>query len=261
MTTQSWPDHAAHEYVARLSDLQAEIRTQVVHGQLVRHIQLGASVVDVGGGDGRQSIRLARRGHDVTIVEPSSVMRAHCARRLESESADVVARVRLVEGSAASATDVVGSQRFDAVLCHGVLPYVEDPASLIASLYSVAAPGALLSIIAKNATALPIMPSHHGRWDEVLDLFDADRVVNNMGIMTRADTPANLSRIVEGLDATVDRWYGISFFTQGQSAPRDTIPDDVFAAILAAELAASQRDPFRQLSNMFHLLARCWNIR
>jgi SAM-dependent methyltransferase len=256
MTTEAWPTNAADEFVSRLSDLQAEVRTQVVHTQLSQHLEPGSTVVDIGGGDGRQSILLARLGHDVTIVEPSPDMRTHAARRLGAEAPDVVARVRIVEGSGETASEVLNNQQFGTVLNHGVLPYVDDPVPLVTSLFRVAAPGAVVSIMAKSVTALPIMPAFHGRWSEVIDLFDADRVVNNLGVMTRGDTVENLSRIIEGLGGTVDAWYGVAYFTQGQSISRDTLADEEFAAILAAEVEASHRDPFRQLSNMFHVLAR-----
>lgn len=220
------------------ADVQAEVRTHVVHSQLLKHIGPGATVVDVGGGDGRQSIPLSRLGHPVTIVEPSPLMREYARRRLEMESPEVGGRIRVLEGSSESSSDVVGSQKFEAVLCHGALPCVEDPSLFVDSLYSLAAPGACISVIAKSGAALPIMAAHHGRWREVVELFDADRVVNNMGVMTRADTIENLSCIVERLGGTVDAWYGIAFFTQGDSSPRNSISDDAFEAILAAEIEA-----------------------
>jgi hypothetical protein len=39
------------------------------------------------------------------------------------------------------------------VLCHGVLPYLEDPYPLIQSLASVARPSAVISVLAKNTNA------------------------------------------------------------------------------------------------------------
>jgi SAM-dependent methyltransferase len=55
------------------------VRQEMIARQLDRH--LGANlgrVLDVGAGQGTQSIRLARAGHEVLAVEPDPGMRAAC---------------------------------------------------------------------------------------------------------------------------------------------------------------------------------------
>jgi len=86
-----------------------------------------ARVLDVGGGAGQQSIPLAGAGHEVTILDPSREMLAEARRRLGRERAAVRRRVRLVEGIGERASRILGTQQFDAVLCHGVVMYLEDP--------------------------------------------------------------------------------------------------------------------------------------
>ena len=199
---------------------------------------------------------LARPGHSVTIIGPSSVMREYSARRLKGEDPDVAARIRLVGGSGELASDVVGNRNSAAVLNNGVLPYTKNPGPIIASLYCLAASDGIVSIMAKGRPALSIMAADNGRWRELLDLCDADRVVNNLGVINRADTVEELGDVVGELGGRVEGWYGVTFFTQEDSTPRDAISDDEYEAIGAVDLEASQRDPFRQLSNMCHLVAR-----
>jgi hypothetical protein len=76
---------------------------------------------------------------------------------------------------------------------------------------------------------------------------------------TRADTLKALSggllrRGVEPLD-----WYGVWLFVDwlefSGAAPRTPDAAEV-AAMLAVELEASRRDPYRQLSRVFHLVGR-----
>jgi hypothetical protein len=46
-------------------------------------------------------------------------------------------------------------------------------------------------------------------------------------------------------------WYGVRLFTDGWTPERAaTDPEDL---VLEAELIASQRDPYRRLSRLFHL--------
>jgi hypothetical protein len=49
-------------------------------------------------------------------------------------------------------------------------------------------------------------------------------------------------------------WYGVRLFTDGWTPERAaTDPEDL---VLEAELIASQRDPYRRLSRLFHLMGR-----
>jgi hypothetical protein len=48
-------------------------------------------------------------------------------------------------------------------------------------------------------------------------------------------------------------WYGVWLFTDWLDLPLDTTDVE---AVAAAELEASLRDPYRQLSRVFHLVGR-----
>ena len=55
--------------------VKGRVRTFVLHAQLLRHLQRPpATVLDVGGGAGHQSVPLARLGYTVTILDSSSAM-------------------------------------------------------------------------------------------------------------------------------------------------------------------------------------------
>jgi S-adenosylmethionine-dependent methyltransferase len=96
-------------------------------------------------------------------------------RVLASEGDDVRRRVRLVEGEGERAVEILGSESFDAVLCHGVLMYLEDPRPMIRSLAAISRPGALISVLAKNASALALRPALEGRYDDALAALETDR--------------------------------------------------------------------------------------
>jgi S-adenosylmethionine-dependent methyltransferase len=94
---------------------------------------------------------------------------------LESEEEGTRRRVRLVEGAGERAREILGGFPFDAVLCHGVLPYIEDPYPLTQSLVTVARPGAVISVLAKNTNALAVRPALERRYEDALAALDADR--------------------------------------------------------------------------------------
>ena len=68
----------------------------------------------------------------------------------------------MVEGAGERAREILGGFPFDAVLCHGVLPYLEDPYPLIQSLASVDRPGAVISCSPRTPTLWPCVPPSKG---------------------------------------------------------------------------------------------------
>ena len=250
----AWAPLADRFVLAHYATLRGAVRTHVIDAHLRAHLPSPpAAVIDVGGGAGNQSIPLARSGYQVTIADPSEAMLAAAAEALSREPGEVSGRVRLVRASAEHARSAVGGERFGAVLCHGVIMYVDDPRPFTAALADLAEPGAIVSLVAKNAACLAVRPALAGRWAEAMAAFDAIRQVNGLGVDTRADTVEDLSELLSQAGVATVAWYGVRLFTDGWIGA-DGPGDDASAALLAVELEASRRDPYRQLSRLFHLV-------
>jgi S-adenosylmethionine-dependent methyltransferase len=174
-------------------------------------------------------------------------------RSLASEEESVRQRVRLIEGLGERAREVLGNESFDAVLCHGVLPYLDDPYSLIRILVSAARPGAVVSVLAKNAAALVMRPALEERYKDALATLDADRDLGRLGTVTRGDTISSLSRLFERVGIEAVQWYGVRVFTDhlGDRLPNATLPE-----IVQLEWEAGRRDPYRSVARLIHLIGR-----
>ena len=213
-----------------------------------------ALVVDVGGGAGHQSIPLARAGYDVTIVDPSVAMLERARGLIADEVPEVGGRIALVQASGEEALGELGGQRFGAVLCHGVIMYLDDPAPMIAALSELASPGGVVSIVAKNLDAMAVRPALAGDWAAALEAFDGDHQINGLGLDSRGDRLDDLSRLLADRGVDPIAWYGVRLFTDGWTPDRPALDDEQL--VLAVELEASRRDPYRQLSRLFHLVGR-----
>ena len=237
------------------SSLRGRVRTHVIDAHRRGHLGPPPQrVVDVGGGAGNQSVPLAKIGHEVTILDPSAAMLDRAAKRLETEDRTTAARVQLVEASGEDGPAALGGAVFDAVLCHGVLMYLDDPEPLIDSLCRLVAPRGMVSIVAKNVDVMTLRHAHEGDWAAAIAAFDSDWQINGLGVDTRGDRIDRLSDLIMERGVEPVDWYGVRLFTDGWTPDRAVNdPEDL---VLEAELIASQRDPYRQMSRLFHLIGR-----
>jgi S-adenosylmethionine-dependent methyltransferase len=243
---------------AELADLFADeayasvkgyVRTYVMHHQLLEHLpEPPASVLDVGGGAGHQSFPLAQVGYDVTLLDSSPAMLDKARQR-----------VTLVQADGESAVEAVTGRRFAAVLCHGVLGYLEDPEPIVNQLCQCAAAGGVVSIMTANAKTMAVRPALERRWHDALAAFNTRTEIGVLGVSGRADTVEELSELMRSRGVEPLRWYGVWLFVdwlEFSGAALDPADEQQVAATAAVELEASRRDPYRQLSRVFHLLGR-----
>lgn len=251
----SWAPLADRFVDHHYGSLRGRVRTHVIHEHLRRHLAAPPlPLVDIGGGAGNQSLPLARLGYHVTIVDPSPAMLDRARQRLATEDSTTASRVRLVEASGENAPEQLDGAVFGGVLCHGVVMYLDDPEPLIDALCRLVAPGGVLSIVAKNVEVMALRHVREGDWAGALAAFESDRQVNGLGVETRGDHFDQLAQTIAQRHIDPVTWYGVRLFTDGWTTdPTTSGPEDL---ILEAELIASQRDPYRRLSRLFHLVGQ-----
>lgn len=249
-----WDPGASGRFLELYETLRGVVRLELMQRQLYEHLgEPPARVCDVGGGAGHNSIPLARQGYEVKILDPSEEMLQKAQQSLEAEEEAVRGRVEFVVGSGEDAPRIFGGKTFDAVLCHGVLIYLEKADPLLEALSAIARPGAVVSILTKNADALAMRPALEGRYKEALAAFDADRETNRLGIDTWTDTVPELSERLERYGIELEQWYGVRVFTDHLD---DRPPGPGLPEILEAEWEAGRRDPYRGVARMVHLVGR-----
>jgi S-adenosylmethionine-dependent methyltransferase len=240
---QAWRDYCQLPY--------PRIRYAVV-GEVLRRTAAALDgplrVLDVGGGDGRDSVPLARAGHAVTVVDPATAWLEEAQRRAgESGTA-----VETVEGG----LDDLPEGEWDLVLCHYVLRYRPAQAPDLAALAARVRPGGRLSVVDANpdgavlgallregpAAALAEMEA--GSVRSVTLEHEARKV-------HAAEVEAGLA--AEGL-RTVGR-YGHRIGNDLRLAEAAQHDPDAYDALLRLELALCDREPFHRIGFAWHLVA------
>ncbi|MEC9483656.1 MAG: methyltransferase domain-containing protein [Halomonas sp.] len=122
----------------------------------------GQPVLDVGGGLGQMSDWLARRGHAVTLAEPSADMLARARESLAGQD------VRFLKAPL-QALSTCAPGPWPLVVCHAVLEWLADPRAAIATLASLLAPGGHLSLMVFNRDALRFSNVIKGNLNKALE--------------------------------------------------------------------------------------------
>ena len=260
MGDDTWASLADQFADGAYATAKGRIRTYVMHQQLLEHLAPPpARVLDVGGGAGHQSFPLAQAGYEVTLLDPSEGMLDKARERLRRLPEVVQGRVTFVHADGREADEALGGERFDTVLCHGVLGYLEHPEPLLDQLSRCATAGGIVSIMAGNADASAVRPAFERRWDDALAAFDAASEIGVLGLPTYAQTVDELSDLLRARGVDPLSWYGVWHFVDWldlSGAPVDPGDSEQLAALAAVELEAGRRDPYRQLSRIFHLVGR-----
>lgn len=210
-------------------------------------------VLDSGGGSGNFAVPVARLGHRVTVVDPSpNALFALERRAAEAGVADLVTGV---QGDALGLFDVVDRGAYDAVLLHGVLEHMDDPAEGVASVAAALRPSGTLSLLAAGlggAVLARALAGHFteartalgdpaGRWGE------ADPVPHRF-------TPDQLTGLVEAAGVRVGAVHGVRVFADLVPGVLVDTEPGALDALLKLEAAAAEEPAFHAVATQLHVL-------
>jgi SAM-dependent methyltransferase len=237
------------------------IKRDPVHGGVGAEAATGAAleVVDVGGGTGGFAVALARLGHRVTVIDPSPDALAALERR--AAEAGVSGSVRSVQADLATVLDVLDRESADAVLCHGVLEFADDPAGGCHAVRDLLRPGGIASLLAANRTAVVLARALGGHPAEALAaLRDPNGRFGAHDPIPRRFGEQSLRELVERAGLTVRSVHGVRIFADlvpaaSADAPVGSGPTSSVSDLLALEAAASALPEFRAMATQLHLLA------
>ena len=218
-------------------------------------------VVDVGGGDGADSLPLARAGHDVTVLDFSEPLLR--AARAAADAAGTGHRVRTLCADLddlptlhVDGRPLTGS--FDVVLCHNVVHYRSDVGATVTDLVGLLRPGGVVSVMAPNP-AMDVLAAAVRRADveAALDVLDAATVHSRTfdHPMRRVEA-ATVEAALVAAGCVVEHFFGIRC-VMDLIADDDLKRDPVFSERLERlELALCEREPYRRTARFWQLTAR-----
>lgn len=121
-------------------------------------------ILDAGGGEGQTAIKMAERGHHVTLCDLSAEMIARASQAASDKG--VSHNMHFIQ---CAAQDVAGhlESPVDLILFHAVLEWVAEPQEALKTLWSVLRPGGAFSLMFYNANGLLMHNMVAGNFDYV----------------------------------------------------------------------------------------------
>ncbi len=209
-------------------------------------------VLDAGCWTAEVSMRLAARGHRVTVLEPSACLLREVEERAKRQLPEgcpglsfLNQRIEDLEGCLA--------ERFDLVICHQTVEFLDDPLRGMEILTRVLRPRGLLSLVFRNRygeAAYTAVKS--GDASAALVALEATTFDGGFGgAPGRLYAPEEISRLLEPLGYTFVGEYGLRVFADHLASSSEDR-----AALIELEEKAGGEPAFRQAGRLFHLVAR-----
>jgi S-adenosylmethionine-dependent methyltransferase len=158
MNTATPADNRFHndagKYAAYLQTPEGRLRLELAFANLqeclpARQESGCMSALELGCGTGATAVRLAQLGFQVTLLDSSQAM-LDLAQRA-ALAAGVEDKIALKHGDAAKLPALFDPKKFDLILCHNVLEYVDDPSAVLCSAARLLRnSSAMLSLLVRN---------------------------------------------------------------------------------------------------------------
>ncbi len=206
-------------------------------------------VLDLGGGLGHFSIKLSQLGHNVCFNDISRVMTEKAISL--AKQAGVADQI---DWHVSPYQDFFEKQtgRFDLVLCHALLEWLEQPEKLFAFIVDFLDENAMLSLCFYNPAGMIYRNLIRGNFNRVIqkDSYQADK-----GSLT-PDHPCEFSEVKQWLAENqfdIESVSGIRVFSDYAAGKRGglKLPE----AVLAMELEYSQLEPYKRMGRYLHIMA------
>jgi len=240
---------------------RSSLRTAVVwevlrHALERRAAEAGRPVLDVldtGGGTGNFAVPVARLGHRVTVVDPSPDALFALERR--AAEAGVTDLVRAVQGDIQTLPEAADPESVDAVLCHGVLEYVDDPAESLAQLAGVLRKGGVVSLLAANRNGAVLARAIAGHFAEARQALEDQHGSWGAGDpVPRRFTGDELVALASGAGLHVASVHGVRIFSDLVPGVLVDTEPGALEQLLSLEQAAAEDAAFHAIATQLHLL-------
>jgi S-adenosylmethionine-dependent methyltransferase len=242
------------------ASLKGRLRQFLILEQLQRHLPAGQGqlrILDAGCGLGELASALLPQARKMVLLDFSAEMLAAARKRLTAaHTTAALESLELVAGPLEELAGNLPEGYFDLILCHNVLEYVADPATVLALLAARLAPAGVLSLVTANRYSDAIKLAL-GKFDLVAARRALAKQTSAAELFDRAAkqtfSPTQLGAMVQELGLSLAGRYGVRAFADYLPEKIAQAPENE-APLFELEQAVGRLEECLALARYSHLI-------
>jgi S-adenosylmethionine-dependent methyltransferase len=248
----------ADKYASYLNTVPGRLRSELAWENLRRFLpgkEFGLRVLDLGGGTGSMSLRLARMEFQVVLLDSSGEMLA--IARKEAETSGLADRIAFRQADAGQLDNLFEAEFFDVVVCHNLLEYVDEPSAILRSIAQVVRKDGVVSLVTRNRAGEVLKAAiKSGDWRLAKANLSAETVMDSLFHKPlRLFDPAELRHALARAGLGVVAEYGVRVFSDYLDS--DDLDGEAYRQLLETELTLGAQPQFVAIARYSQLIARC----
>ena len=247
----------ADKYAVYLKEPADRLRSELAWENMRRFLPENSSecrALDAGGGTGFVTVRLARLGFEVVLLD-GSVEMLRVARR-EAEAFGVSARISFCHSDVSQLPRIVDAGSFDMVVCNNLLEYAEDPSVTIRDIAHVLRKDGVFSILVRNRAGEVLKDAIKSRdWKLAAANLTAETVVDTLyGEALRVFTPDEVRNLCVRAGLEVVAECGVRVFSDYLAV--ENLTDTTYDQVFELESTLAPRTEFSGIARYIQVIAR-----
>ena len=247
----------ADKYLSYLKTPAGRLRSDLAWENLRGFLPANAPerrVLDLGGGTGSMSVRLAER-FSVTLLDGSREMLG--VARQEAEASGTAARISFCHADAHLLPELFEPESFDVVLCHNLLEYVRDAATMVAHIARILREDAVVSLLVRNRRGEVLKAAIQSQDPALAQAnLSADTVVDSLfGKPVRVFDPQQIRDMLAQAGLHVVAQYGVRVFSDYRDRP-DPLEEAAYQRLLDVERILGRHPEFAAIARYSQWMAR-----
>ncbi|MBK8903209.1 MAG: methyltransferase domain-containing protein [Anaerolineaceae bacterium] len=231
------------------------LRYRVARANLQHHLPAPpARILDLGGGNGLDTIPLLKLGYTAVIVDFSQEMVAQGQKLAQQEEVSDQLTFKIGD-----ATNVDFEQnKFDIILCHNLLQYVEDITAVLQNIHQSLRPGGIFSFMITNphTETLAYALRDYDLAAAQENLTKSTKYIETFNTHIQRYTDEELKEMLQACGFTLLEQYGIRAICDFMADNERKFDPDFYEQLEALELAVSNQYPYKLLARFYQFICQ-----
>lgn len=232
-----------------------KLRYRVAQANLQRHLPSPpARILDLGGGNGLDTIPLLKMGYTAVITDFSQEMTTQGQKLAQQEQ--VGDKVTFQIGDATKVD--FGQDEFDIILCHNLLQYVEEVTAVLQNIHQTLRPGGIFSLMITNphTETLAYALRDYDLAAAQANLSQATKYIETFDTTIQRYTDAELKTMLEESGFTLLEQYGVRCICDFIADNERKFDPTFYEQLEALELAVSDQYPYKLLARFYQFICQ-----